>query len=1055
MHHKIGKTEMNLTFENKDAEAALEKATLQLFQLLGWETIQTENEVDGDTTLLGREHQGEVVLKRYLFPKLQAFNPHLPSEALQNAFEILTHDRSVMSLNNANQDAYRLMKNGIKISFQDGDGEETIERVKLIDWEQAENNHFLIVSQLWVNGDPYKRRADLVGFVNGIPLLFIELKAPDKPVYNAYHDNLRDYRNTIPQLFWYNAFVILSNGSQAKIGGAMTDFEHFADWKKINDEGELGIISLDTLVQGTCEKMRFMDIVENFVVFQEAVGGLRKLVAKNHQYLGVNNAIRAVQQLKENQGRLGVFWHTQGSGKSTSMIFFTQKVLRKTPGNWTFVIITDRVELDNQIYKTFANAGIINEQEVQAESSKHLRQLLQEDHRYVFTLIHKFRTENGEKHPVLSDRKDIIVITDEAHRSQYDTLAQNMRDALPNAAFLGFTGTPLIKTEEEKTREVFGDYVSIYNFTQSIEDGATVPLYYENRIPEVQLTNEQLNDDMEQLLDDAMLDQAQEEKLEREFSRQYHIITRDDRLEKIAEDLVAHFMGRGHRGKAMFIAIDKATAVTMYDKVQKYWKIYLDELQEKSRKLAKNILKKDALNDVLNKIKFMEETSMAVVVSQSQNEVEDLAKKGANIFQHRRRMMREDLDTKFKDPDDPFRIVFVCAMWMTGFDVPSCSTIYLDKPMRNHTLMQTIARANRVFKDKTNGLIVDYVGIFRNLERALAIYGAPTADRTDFPIKDKKELKTHLRMAIVETENFMKKYDIDLTDIIATQDVFQRTRKKEDAVDCILINEDSKKEFLNFADKVQKIFKAYLPDPIEEKYRLKVYLISKIAWQIKSITPPPDISQVMEKVEELLDDSIAGYKVAEPIEEYQAKLYDLSQFDFEKLKQRFEQGRKRIQVEELKTLIEKKLHEMIAANRTRLDFLEKYRVMINEYNTGAGSVDETFQRLLEFIDDLNEEEQRHIREELDEDELAVFDILIRPELNLTKKEQKEVKAIARQLLKTLKEEKLVLDWRKKQQTRAAVKLAIEEILDKLPALFNKLFYDQKCQSVYNYVYEQY
>jgi type I restriction enzyme R subunit len=388
----------------------------------------------------------------------------------------------------------------------------------------------------------------------------------------------------------------------------MADFEHFADWKKINDEGEMGIISLDTLVRGTCEKGRFMDMLENFIIFQEAVGGLRKLVAKNHQYLGVNNAIRAVQQLKENQGRLGVFWHTQGSGKSASMIFFTQKVLRKKPGNWTFVIVTDRVELDDQIYKTFANAGIINELEIQAESAKHLRQLLQEDHRYVFTLIHKFRTDDGKKHPVLSSRKDVIVITDEAHRSQYDTLAQNMRDALPNAAFIGFTGTPLIKTEEEKTWEVFGDYVSIYNFTQSIKDGATVPLYYENRIPEVQLTNEQLNEDMERLLDDAMLDQAQEEKLERKFSRQYHIITREDRLDKIAEDMVAHFMGRGHRGKAMFVAIDKATAAKMYDKVQKYWKEYLADLHEKSRKL-----KKDALSEVLNKIKFMEETDMAVV----------------------------------------------------------------------------------------------------------------------------------------------------------------------------------------------------------------------------------------------------------------------------------------------------------------------------------------------------------------------------------------------------------------------------------------------------------
>jgi type I restriction enzyme R subunit len=416
-----------------------------------------------------------------------------------------------------------------------------------------------------------------------------------------------------------------------------------------------------------------------------------------------------------------VFWHTQGSGKSYSMQFFSQKILRKLPGNWTFLIVTDREDLDDQIYKNFANTGAVTEpeQRVRANSSEHLKQLLQSDHRYVFTLIQKFRIEKGKKYPKLSDRSDIIVIADEAHRSQYDTFALNMRNALPNAAFIGFTGTPLMGGEEEKTRQVFGDYVSIYNFKQSIDDSATVPLFYENRIPEVQLSNDYLNQDMEELIEEAALNEEQESHLERQFAREYTIITDSDRLEKIASDIVNHFLGRGYQGKAMVVSIDRFTAVRMYDKVQQHWQQYLANLQTQ---LAKSEPSKR--EQLVAKIQYMQETDMAVVVSQSQNEIEVFKKKGLDITPHRKRIVGEDLDEKFKDENHPLRIVFVCAMWITGFDVPSCSTIYLDKPMRNHTLMQTIARANRVFPDKVNGLIVDYIGVFRDLQKALAIYGS-------------------------------------------------------------------------------------------------------------------------------------------------------------------------------------------------------------------------------------------------------------------------------------------------------------------------------------------
>ena len=523
-------------------DALIEQPAIALLAELGWDTVNAFGEFDHGASTLGRETRAEVILTVRLHSALTRLNQDAPPETIGQAIEELTRDRSRMSSVAANREIYHLLKNGVRVPVPDpyGDGE-TVEVVRVVDWDNPANNDFLLCSQFWVTGEMHTRRADLVGFVNGLPMLFIELKAAHRRLETSFTGNLRDYKDTIPQLFWPNALIVLSNGSQSRVGSVTAGWEHFAEWKKVGSEDEAGRVSLETMLRGVCEPARMLDLVENFCLFQEVPGGLIKLTAKNHQYLGVNNALEALADIRQRDGKLGVFWHTQGSGKSVAMMFFAQKVLRKMPGNWTFVIVTDRQELDGQIYKHFASAGVVTEGRAQAESSKHLRQLLTEDHRYIFTLIHKFREQEE-----VSPRDDIIVITDEAHRSQYDTLALNMRTALPNAAFLAFTGTPLI-VGEEKTRQVFGDYISVYDFQQSVADGATVPLYYENRIPELQLVNENLNEDMERLLEEAELDEAQEKKLEREFAREYHLITRDDRLEAVAKDLVTHFTGRAFR----------------------------------------------------------------------------------------------------------------------------------------------------------------------------------------------------------------------------------------------------------------------------------------------------------------------------------------------------------------------------------------------------------------------------------------------------------------------------------------------------------------------------
>ncbi len=1032
----------------------VEQPAIKLFAELGWETVNAYHEtfVPGGGTL-GREAQSEVLLLSRLRPALQRLNPELPPQVIELVIEELLRDRSVLSAANANRDVYALLKDGVRVKIVAGDTEEPY-TARVIDWEDPDNNDFLLASQFWITGEIYTRRADLVGFVNGIPLVFMELKATHRRLEHAYQNNLRDYKSTIPQLFWYSALIVLSNGWQSRIGTATAEWEHFAEWKKIDDEREEGIVSLDTMIRGTCERRRLLDLVENFTLFVAVPGGVAKVLAKNHQYHGVNNALTALREIDATKGRLGVFWHTQGSGKSYSMMFFAQKVLRKLPGHYTFVILTDRRELDDQIYKTFADASAVTEAQVQAESGEHLRQLLREDHRYIFTLIQKFHTEQGERYPMISDRSDIIVIADEAHRSQYDTHALNMRNALPNAAFIAFTGTPLI-VGEEKTREVFGDYVSVYDFLQSVEDHATVPLYYENRIPELQLTNENLNEDIERLLEEAELDEEQEKKLEREFSRQYHLITRDDRLETIADDIVRHFVGRGFRGKGMVVCVDKATAVRMYDKVRKHWQHYIAESE------AQLATCDPALRQELeDRLAYMRETDMAVVVSQSQNEVEDLAKKGLDIRPHRKRMLTEDLAKKFKDPDDPFRLVFVCAMWMTGFDVPSCSTIYLDKPMRNHTLMQTIARANRVWRDKQNGLIVDYVGVFRNLQKALAVYGsggtgALTPGET--PVKDKATLVDQLAVAISDTRAFLGEQGAD-ADAVLAADGFERVRLVQDAVEAVLVNDESKNKYLSLAAWVNRLYRAVQPDPVINDYRPVRTLFSVIAEQIRSLTPQADITPVMEAVEDLLDKSIdtRGYVIQDERGEYIGdRVVDLSNIDFEALRAAFEHGHKRIEAEKLKGQIGAKLTEMVRLNRERINYVEKFQALIEEYNSGSANIEEFFTKLMQLASELSEEEKRHLREQLTEEELAVFDLLSKPDPRLTKDQERDVKHVARELLDKLKREMLVLDWRKRQQTRAAVWVCVGKELDHLPDVYTPELFAKKCNLVYQHVYDSY
>jgi type I restriction enzyme R subunit len=1041
----------------------VEQPAIGLFAAMGWQTVSAMEENFGAGGTLGRETKGEVVLIDRLREALTRLNPGLPTEAIQIAIDELARDRSAMSLEAANREIYGHMKDGIPVSIPDHvHGGQRAERLRVVDWSQPEQNDFLLVSQFSVVGSLYTCRPDLVGFVNGLPWVVIELKKPGVPARSAFDENLTHYKQQIPQLFWYNALLIASNGTDSRVGSLTADWERFFEWKRIESEAEPRRVSLEVILRGTCDRDRLFDLVENFTLFSEHKAGLVKILGQNHQFLGVNNAIASMLEARNlGHGRGGVFWQTQGSGKSFSMVFFAQKVLRKLEGNWTFVVVTDRVELDEQIAKTFKTVGAVSKAEsdqCHAATGAHLRELLRGNHRYVFTLVHKFQTPEA-----LTDRSDVIVLTDEAHRSQYDTLALNMRAALPKAMFLAFTGTPLI-AGEERTKEVFGDYVSIYDFQQSVEDGATVPLFYENRTPELELVNPDLNDDIYDLIEGAGLDEEQEAKLERVLGRQYHLITRDDRLETVAQDIVQHFLGRGFIGKAMVVSIDKATALKMYEKVKRYWTEEQARVQAELGRLAyqnpggemnpdqaRHDVRKAELKARLN---VLTTTDMAVIVSPGQNEIEQMRQLGLDIELHRKRMndSQPGLDEKFKDTADPLRLVFVCAMWLTGFDAPSCSTVYLDKPMRNHTLMQTIARANRVYPGKHSGVIVDYANVFTSLEKALAIYGA--GQNGVNPVKDKAQLVAALREAVVAATAFCLAQGVDLVAMEALpQGGMDRLAAVEDAINAMIGPDTLRREFFSHEKFVGTLYRAVKPDPAAVEFSQRIFGIAMLAAAIRvKLNPnPPDITTILGQITGLLDDSIAGHAISgggpPPI--------DLSAINFEALAQKFKESKhKNTDLEALKAAIAAKLEKLVRLNRTRTDFADKFEELIESYNSGSRNIEQLFDELLKLSNSLDDEQERHVRESLSEEELVIFDILTRPAPELTAVERDEVKKVAKELLDRLKT-LLVLNWRQKAAARSTLKLAIEDTLDTLPDVYDRPLFAQKCSVLFEHMYESY
>jgi type I restriction enzyme, R subunit len=1017
----------------------------------------------------GRTNKRDVILVGRIREAAARLNPHIPGNVIDYALEKLLDRRQTMSLVAANQEVYDLLRGGIPVEFDNAKGERQQERVKLIDFNQPTENRYLVVTQLWVRGERGFRRPDVLLYVNGLPLVFIELKNSNVKLKNAFDDNITNYKREIPQLFLANAFCVLSNAIETKVGSITGEWEHFFTWFRAEDEKEKidrktierEGTSLEAVIAGLFAPQRLLDYVDNFILYYQ---GKQKIIAQNHQFIGVNRAYETFRHREELKGKLGVFWHTQGSGKSFSMIFYVRKIFRKETGNFTFVVVTDRDDLDGQIYRNFLYTGTVTKEEAaQPKDSEEMRKYLGQNKRLVFTLIQKFGWPAGKPYPELSPRSDIIVMVDEAHRTQYRTLAENMRAGLKNAQYLAFTGTPLLG-RERKTNQWFGDYVSEYNFLQSMDDGATVPLFYQKRVPQVLIQNEDLDDEFAEIVEDENLDDAQQTKLENRFAREIEVIKREDRLETIAEDIVKHFPRRGYLGKGMVVSLDKFTAVKMYDKVQRVWKEQIKELRGEIGRSPDPAEKRR----LQKQVEYMRSVEMAVIVSEDGDEEKKFAQQKLNIKPHRDRMNAldehgHDVEYNFKDPADPLQLVFVCAMWLTGFDAPTVSTLYLDKPMKDHTLMQTIARANRVTSwkingvEKKNGEIIDYYNVFRNMRKALKDYAQGPEGQEDLPVQEKTELFKLLDDAIAQGIAYCSTLGIDIATLLQNEDVFKNVSAFGEYADKLLTKDEWRKGFAVYENTITSIYEAVKPEILGNPVVRSVAVFQYLRGVIDAVIEQKDLDPVAVRVGELLDESLVvdgklqdgkpDVRIVQP-----GKTWDLSKINFEKLKEDFQHCKyKNIEIADLRAFIDHKLEQMLKENSTRTDFAIRLQRIIDEYNAGSSSADNYFDELVKFTKDLKEESERHIREGLTADELELFDLLKKNKM--TKEETIKVRLAAKCLLHRMREESpnvLVTDWFKDSQSKGRVRAAVESVLNEhLPASYDRAIFTTKCNNVFD------
>jgi type I restriction enzyme R subunit len=1129
-----------MAYTGINSEDRLVQATFaeHLKTVHGWESVYAWNdETFGPTGTLGRTDTRDVVLTRDLRRAIARLNPELPSTAVDEAIRKLSRHEFSRSMLQHNHEFYKFIRGGVPVSYRDAKGHLRHAQARVVDFTNGKgtdgkpNNRFVAVRELKIQGlrtPNYNRRADLVCFVNGLALVFIELKAVYRNIRAGFDGNLRDYldENVIAHAFHHNAFLIVSNGHRARYGSITSQWEHFGEWKR-QDERDKGSLEAQVLLDGMLAHDRLLDLVENFILFDESKpGAVRKVIARNHQVLGVNNAVASVakqealkadfppekrlayrvvelpraevtdaevlptaeaeegapqsvdvvESAHPDLGKLGVFWHTQGSGKSYSMAFFTEKVRRTISSKFTFLLMTDRTDLDSQIYRTFVGSGIAGEETPRASSGEELKARLKENHSYIFSLIHKFNQDVDPRSPY-STREDIIVISDEAHRTQAGKLARNMRLALPNASFIGFTGTPLFR-HDHLTRRIFGGYVSRYDFKRSEEDGATVKLVYENRGEKLGIARLDLNDRIADAVAKADLDPDKEALLEKLLGQDYEIITADDRLEKIAADFVEHCAARWQSGKSMFVCIDKITCARMYQRIMPRWQKKLQSVRAAAlAKKGELAATADAdlqarlaeeLAELQGQERWLEETIVGIIISEAQNEVADFKKWDFDIIPHRALMKQGfnvggksvDVETAFKNPEHPFRVAIVCAMWLTGFDVESLSTLYIDKPMKAHTLMQAIARANRVYPGKDFGLIVDYNGMLKSLREALAQYALGDEDGgsgTDI-VAPIEERIAALIAALEETERHLRGLGFEPNTLTGAKG-FARIQALADAADAVTGSlDEGRRRFEIMARQVFIRFRALVTEPVVFRYAERHDNIEAIYKKLQERRDTSDVTDLLKELHRIVNEAIRTQQWPDRVREEPVQ-YDLSQVDLEKLRNEFAKKvrRKAATLQDVRQIVEDRLAQMLQQNPQRMDYYRKYSEIIADYNREKDrvTIEDTFARLVDLVNSLDAEQRRAAEEGLTEPELALFDLLQKD--TMAKAERERLKLASRSLLKSIQELIAPLErWTDKEQTQAEVEV---RILDHLyEALPTPPFSDEDkalaAKRVYRHIWQQ-
>jgi type I restriction enzyme R subunit len=988
-------------------ESTVEEAALEVFSALGYTVLHGPDIAPGEL-FEERKSYGDVVLVGRLRQALARINPKVPAEAIEEAIRKVLRTESA-SLEENNRRFHRFLTDGVPIEYR-GEGRVIHDYVRLVDFDDPGSNDWLAVNQFTVIEDKNNRRPDIVVFVNGLPLGVIELKnlADENATIKDAFNQLQTYKKDIPSLFSYNEGLVISDGLEARIGTLTSGREWFMPWRTVegDDLAPKGSLELEVLIKGVFEKSRFLDLVRGFVVFEDAAGKLAKKMAGYHQFHAVKKAVDCTIKAASPKGdrRVGVVWHTQGSGKSLTMVFYAGKIVQHWGmSNPTLVVLTDRNDLDNQLFSTFsACSDLLRQSPVQAESREHLQMLLQvSSGGVIFTTIQKFLPEGkGEQYPLLSDRRNIVVIADEAHRSQYDFIdgfARHLRDALPKASFVGFTATPL-EIGDKSTPAVFGDYIDVYDILRGVEDGATVRIYYEGRLAKLELKEEErpkIDPDFEEVTEEE--DIPTKEKLKTKWARMEAMVGTEKRIGLIAKDIDEHFAQRleAMEGKAMIVCMSRRICVDLYNAIVKLRPEWHNEDDDKG--------------------------AIKIVMTGKPSERIEWQPHIRN------KQRREGLAKRFKDPSDLLKLVIVRDMWLTGFDVPCLHTMYVDKPMQRHGLMQAIARVNRVFRDKPGGLVVDYLGLADQLKKALADYTESGGQGK--PVFDQEEAVAKMLELYEVCAAMLHGFDYSK---FKTGSPKERTALIPPAAEHVVAQENGKDRFMRSVTQLSKAFALSVPHEKAIAIRDDVGFLQTVRAALAKTTPgsgKPE-EELDAAVRQIVSRAVASDQVIDIFSAVGLKTPDISILSDEFLAEVKELPHKNLAFEVLKKLLSDEVKARAKKNlvQSRL-FSQMLEETIRKYQNRSIETAQVIQELIDLAREMREAAKRGEKLGFTDEELAFYDALEVNDSAVKVLGDETLRTIARELVETV-HRNVTIDWTVKESVRAKLRAMVKRILRK-------------------------